>query len=259
MTTGAFSVLMIVNYTDNPQASLICVYNDEDQLYAMALSAEEQTARVELVPVSGSDGRFASAASALNFGALAASAQTLIFLHQDVEFTEYDILERLIGLASANDAVFGVAGAAGNFFTKSIVSSIEESTGEKRFKHDTLQQDIASVSTLDECLIACSRRIFNEVGFDEVTLDGWHLYAVDFCLTARMKGFESYVVRSGVWHKSSGSLDDNFREYESRLARKYAAVYPEVVTTCTWFPTGWRYRPYVAARNLKQLLVGRAS
>lgn len=40
--------------------------------------------------------------------------------------------------------------------------------------------------------------------FDEAVCDGWHLYAVDYCLSVAELGFGIYAIPKSVHHLSKG-------------------------------------------------------
>lgn len=67
--------------------SLITVYNNASELADMTESAKNQkNVDVEFISLDNTNGDFSSAAKALNYGAMQANGDVLVFLHQDIVF-----------------------------------------------------------------------------------------------------------------------------------------------------------------------------
>lgn len=65
--------------------SVVCVYNNEKTLKSVLLeSLERQTVEYELITLDNRDGRFKSAAEALNYGGAKAKGDYIMFVHQDM-------------------------------------------------------------------------------------------------------------------------------------------------------------------------------
>lgn len=241
------------------KVSLICVYNDRDQYHEMVNSARMQTLHVEMIGLDNRSEHWSSAARALDEGANRASGDLLVFLHQDLVLTNERFLENLAEMTGERPrAIYGVAGAIWNGpWRTRVVSSMREGSEGVSFKYNSLANSVAEVFSLDECLIAMHRNLLNEIQFDASTCKGWHLYAVDLCMQARLLGIPSYVVQSGVWHKSSGRKDAAFYSCERALAAKYRHQISAITTTCTKFPTGRiAYRIYSVFRRIRRRFTG---
>ncbi len=67
--------------------------------------------------------------------------------------------------------------------------------------------------TLDEVFVVVPRETFDRIRFDERICTGWHLYSVDFCLSAGERGYKSFALPMNLHHRSPGySMDDTFYE-----------------------------------------------
>lgn len=234
--------------------SLVCVYNDKHEFESMVgtLDGICEAIRIEIVGIDNRGSRFTSAAAALNYGANLASGSILIFLHQDIRFLSDSFFDRLLSNDPNNfNRILGVAGVASCKKTAKTISNMREGLS---ISYDTLNSALEAVVTLDECFLACSLDAFKAVGgFDAKTCPGWHLYVADFCLAASRMGIVPYVIDShDLLHMSRGAKDASFYVCERLLAEKYSGVYPEIATTCTWFPTGWRYTIHDVWRKTKK-------
>ena len=110
------------------------------------------------------------------------------------------------------------------------------------------------VSTLDEVLIALPKELFFKYKFDEVTCTGWHLYAVDLCLTMGKDRIKSLVVPCEAYHKSAGAIDENFVEAVGRLVAKHRNDYKRILSTCLDLGTDpISYRCYRTGANVSLL------
>ena len=75
--------------------SLVSVFNDDAKVQARLVAGlKRQDTPHQLVLVDNRDGRFRSAAAALNWGARQAVGDWVVFLHQDVELLAEDWLRR---------------------------------------------------------------------------------------------------------------------------------------------------------------------
>ena len=227
--------------------SIICAYNNESILNDWLLqSLNEQSARFELTLVDNCDGKFKSAASALNYGGKKATGDFLCFVHQDIHFCRKTDLENFEIQLSKLDNL-GIAGVAGmssegnNFEECQRNCIIEQENHPKIWGHSTDKAEL--VQTVDECLFIIPKKIFMAHPFDEITCDNWHFYAVDYCLTMKSSGFNIYTIPFPIHHQSMG-FSQKFRlnrgtfrfvkEYYaalSKVLKKHKADYQKIYTT----------------------------
>ena len=196
--------------------SVICVYNNEDILNNWLLkSLKNQTVEFELIKIDNTRNTFKSAAEALNYGGNKARGNYIMFVHQDVDLSSNTWLEDVEKMLDSIPNL-GIAGVAG-------VSEEEHSLGSRVktiIKHGIPPRPVLDipinsfqnpekVQTLDECLVIVPRSVFNVLAFDEKMCDDWHLYAVDYCLSARKLGFDAYAIPMFIYHQSTGILTEN--------------------------------------------------
>lgn len=103
--------------------SIICVYNNEDYLENYLLnSLKAQNIDHELILLDNSDGRFKSAAEALNYGGNKAKCDYLMFVHQDFQLDSDSWLKEAEEIMENLENV-GVAGVAGKY-DRNMISNI---------------------------------------------------------------------------------------------------------------------------------------
>ncbi len=215
--------------------SIVSVYNNRDSLEKYLLkSLTTQTRDFELILLDNSSHRFISAADALNYGGNKAKGEYLMFVHQDYDLgsdTWLDDAEKIID----NLENVGVAGVAGKY-DRNMISNV--TTGVPPVLAGPIQiEEPKKVQTLDECLIIIPKKIFEEIQFDEVVCDNWHLYATDYCLSAQKAGYNVYVIPLGGYHASPGYSfsPDAYYSTLKKLVKKYQSDYNWIYTsTGSW-------------------------
>jgi hypothetical protein len=231
--------------------SIICCYNDctiyETMLYKSIL--KQINIEYEIVAINNSNNQFDSAADALNYGASVANGHHFIFVHQDMEFNNNCFLQSITKyLQELNNAIIGLAGRIDKegVYTNMKNGSKNEFAGKLRVNKPT------QVQTLDECLIAMNKEVYSSIKFDTNICDNWHLYGVDFCLTANKQGIKSYVVPLEAYHKSRGVLSKGFYDTLNNLVRKHRNSYPIIYSTCLIVKTDMiSFNLYKIRKNIK--------
>ena len=223
--------------------TIICVYNNRKILENVLLkSLNIQTEEYELVLIDNSGGTFESAAKALNYGARKATKNYLMFVHQDVDLLYENCLSDIENILGSLDN-FGVVGVAGYSKTNRkpvMVSNIldgypPEDVGVK------IDQPV-DVQTVDECLFIVSSSIFKELQFDEETCPDWHLYGVDYCLSAKNLGRSVYVIPIKIYHASrTESFSGEYYTTLRNVIMKHGHEYKTIDTSCGVWHTG-RFR-----------------
>lgn len=225
--------------------SVVVVFNDRALLEEMlGASLARQRPAPEVVAIDNTGGTYSSAAAALNVGARQASGEYLFFAHQDVSFSSEDWLERAERLLRElpDAGIAGVAGARARAGSegREIVSLIEDAVPPQRTDHVALSEP-TRVETVDECAFFVPRSVFADQAFDERTCDGWHLYAVEYSLSASAAGLQVYALPLPLYHRSQGAVVQvlGFTTYEgayfralAKVLRKHRARHPRVHTSC---------------------------
>ena len=253
--------------------AVIAVVNDRAVYDAMlGASLSRQRFRYAAVVMDNGAGGFRSAASAFNVAGRQADGDFLFFAHQDVSFESERWLEDAEALLrSVPDlGIAGVAGARpGPWSGREVVSLIRDSDPPQRLGH-VEERAIAPVQTVDECAFFVPRDVFERQRFDERTCDGWHLYAVDYSLSALEAGLQVRALPLPLYHRSGGKTVERlgittfehayFRTLR-RVAAKHASHVPTIYTTCGAWRTDrsltfQRYPPREILRALYRRLRG---
>jgi hypothetical protein len=211
--------------------SVICVYNDKYILSKYLLKGlQDQTAEHELILVDNTKDMFSSAAEALNYGGNKARGRYLLFAHQDIDLSSKTWLEEAENiLESLGD--LGIAGVAGKSEgDPGIISNIKHGNPPKPVGRMVSHPE--RVQTLDECLMIIPRSVFDVAKFDGETCDGWHLYAVDYCLSLDSLGLNTYVLPMYVYHASAAnSMSDSYFVTLGKVLKKHKTHCKVVHTT----------------------------
>ncbi len=220
--------------------TLICVYNNEQVLNSCLLkSVKAQSVEAEIILLDNRNHTYTSAAQACNAGALKATKDYLLFLHQDIVFQSPNDLQSIYqALIKDDDAVLGVAGCS--ILGKEIYSNIVHGQTQQPAGTKTISE-VKEVDALDECLIACSKKTFDTLRFNEDLCDGWDLYGVDFCYRAKMLALPVYVMPIKLWHVSPGNPKHAFYSCARRLRKHYRKQFSHIRTCCITIPVPTRW------------------
>lgn len=219
--------------------SILCVYNDKNTLDEYLLPGlRRQTVRGEELFCDNSDGRWASAAEALNDLGTQARGRYLMVVHQDVRIDDERFLESAEAVLDSL-LPFGVAGVAGcGPYSEETKTAIECGVPPRRPGALLLQAE--EVQTVDECLFFIPAAVFRQRNFDAATCDDWHLYAVDYCLAARQEeGLRSLAVPFHIYHRSAGVLNRGYFASLARVLAKYRNTVAHIHTTVGTWKTDW--------------------
>jgi len=209
--------------------SIVCVYNNERLLADFLLdSLNRQTVHYELITIDNTENQFTSAAQALNCGGEKARGNYIMFVHQDIRLCSNEWLrdaERMLDSLPN----LGVAGIAGRREGGRILANLTNGTPPTAAGTQIGVNPIA-VQTLDESLTIVPRDMFSALQFDEITCDGWHLYAVEYCVSSTLLGFALYVLPFHTYHASQG-FSSTPAEPIDRLISRCPMVVPAFLPT----------------------------
>ncbi|WP_051287221.1 glycosyltransferase [Algoriphagus mannitolivorans] len=173
---------------------------------------------------------------AYNQGARQAQFDCLVFVHEDVTFESEGWGRSLISLFGDNPdvGIVGVAGAIKKSYLPtgwgtgtSLFDRIHMNQGSQNgTEFQSTQKENAvfeKVKVLDGVFLATQKDIWEEFPFDE-SLDGFHLYDIDFSLriTQKYTGIISYEIL--LTHYSTGNYDSDWVQktlnYHSRVDKR---------------------------------------
>lgn len=211
--------------------SIVCVYNNREILTDYLLKGlGRQTTKFELLLVDNSGNRFKSASTALTSGGKMATSKYVMFVHQDILLQSDTWLGDAEALLDSIEDLC-VAGIAGMRDRRTKMSNMTQGNPPMLVGNFRVQEPV-KVQTLDECLLIIPKKLFGELVFDESLCDTWHLYAVDYCLSAKRRGLDSFVLPLPAHHRSAGySMSNDYYRCLGGIFRKHGAVFPWICTT----------------------------
>jgi len=226
--------------------SIICVYNNRKILDKWLLSSLKKQifTNYELILVDNTSNSFDSMTDALNYAGEKASGDYLMFVHQDVYLIGNDWLKKSITYLKTLDKL-GVAGVIGLTDKKDLLKPQRRINviyhgypPSKVEKCGNLIKYPTEVQTLDEMLLIVPKKVFDKIRFDS-KLRGWHLYAVDYCLSVKVYlGLKVFVLPLRVWHRSKGRpLDESYFNSLRYIIQKFGRYFDKIYTTCGIWPT----------------------
>lgn len=231
--------------------AVVTVYNNAVLLNQMleSMNNVKGNIAIQTVCINNIDNQgFTSAAAAYNHAVEhLCDADIYVFCHQDIVFLD-GIFERIIELCKGEThTLFGAAGVknTGHGGKNRIISSM--AVIQEGWNYKTLEKEsIEDVFSLDECLIAGHRNVFEKVRFDDITCSGWHLYAADLSMGCHLKGISVKVFDANIIYLSGGNQDKSFYDIEKKLVNKYRKHFSVISYTC-----GWAYTNPVLYEALK--------
>lgn len=228
--------------------SIICSYNKKDILESMLLPSldKQEDVGIELSLIESSKENFKSAAAAYNKAVKETSSDFIVFVHQDISLIDTKLLYKVCEyLSKNNQTIVGLNGATYKNKKPIIYSNIYHGILNKTM--GVRIDEPVEVETLDECFIAMKKDVLEDVIFDEMVCDGWHFYAVDFCLSAKIIGYRSYVLPHIAQHKNiiempnymytSGILGRDFYDIAKKVREKHKNNYKIINAPCAYYST----------------------
>lgn len=196
--------------------SIICVYNNAEIMkkYLLA-SLEKQTFKdYEIIKVDSKKYGFKSADEALNYGAMQAIGDLLLFCHQDVSFND-NCLYEIESYCKKYD--FGLAGVAGTLFDKiGIFSNIFH--GENHDNAGQMINQVTPCATLDECLLIVKKNDFMKFN----SYESWHLYGTEYSLRCHQSQKKVLIFPIELFHLSPGwSLNNSYWKAVVKICKDY--------------------------------------
>lgn len=211
--------------------SIICPFNNKNILQMLLESLKNQDYNnYELILVDTIKEGFKSAAAALNYGSSKANGDILLFVHQDVELLENNILSKIEEYC--HNYEFGIAGVAGKKVEDegcmtSVVVGKNRKPGGK-----FITTKVTKTQTLDECMFIIKKDKFR--GFTDYG-NTWHFYSVDYSLMCIENNEDVLLLPLKIYHLSPGySMNYNYYDTLKKVAKKRNTI-KVIATTCGTF------------------------
>ena len=180
-----------------------------------------------------------SMCEACNRGARQGRGEVVVFAHDDVEPVAPDFAARLLDRLEAFDVV-GVAGTSRIVGPAWVAAGPPHVHGQVGYRAAGDRIEVVAfgldepvrggVQALDGCFMAARRHVLAEVPFDERSFPGWHLYDVDFSLSAWLAGFGVAVCADLLLiHQSRGRYDAPWQQAANAFVAKHRATLPAAI------------------------------
>ena len=235
--------------------SVVIVYTNVAQLNEAVSYIEKQSIypSVETVLLDNRENRFTSAASALNYGAEQARGEVVVFMHQDVYHRDERTLEKYYNFLI--DKPKAIAGLAGVAKADGITYYDIYETKAGAYRGYSTKGEIMPALSVDECMFAMKRSLWEKLKFDEVTCNNWHFYGADICFNNITNGGENYIYSADGCHESTGNaFNSSFRKTLKAIVLKYKGKLPRIQTTCVNIKCSMpAYRVYCCKSYIMQM------
>ena len=228
-----------------PKISVI-VCSRNEQLSSIHQRNVRKTAgdvECEYVRIDNRSNRY-SLCAAYNEGIGKAGGDIAVFMHEDVFFMEGNWGGRLaVKFADPSVGLIGVAGteylfadhpgwvAAGRPFIHGHVIHELENGNVYNLTVFAWDKKDAEVVAVDGLFFAVRRELFDTVGFDDTTFDGFHFYDLDICMQVRRTHRCIVTWDVLVKHQSGGAFDGTWKKYAARFLAKYRSELPASCTS----------------------------
>lgn len=220
--------------------AIVCCYNDKKVLDEMLINSLNKQTNVEIELVLYNN-QFKSAAEAYNNAIKNTSAEYLAFIHQDMALLQDDFLFNTIESIKLNkDAIYGLCGSRRENNQNVVYSNVFH--GIQNTNMGVEVDTIFPVDGLDEVFIAFHRQVTEQILFDEEQFDGWHAYAEDLSIQAKLKNLGVFVLPYNSQHKCGfefrkylleyRNLPQVYFKYLKRLRRKYGKQVEWITCPC---------------------------
>jgi hypothetical protein len=224
LTMVANKIEKSISEAVSPKYSICTLVTDMNIYQQMVQSFVEAgfgDAIAEYLYIDNSINNTSDAYAGINKFLSVAKGRYLIICHQDIllDYDRIEQLERCIYQLNKIDPNWALLGNAGGVHLRKVATRITDPHGANTRVGDFP----AKVQSLDENFILI--RADANLGTSK-DLHGFHLYGLDLCLLAMMRGYSAYVVDFHLRHMSPGNFDADFRVCKNLLIEKYQKILP---------------------------------
>ena len=182
--------------------------------------------------------------SAYNAGVRQSKGDTLCFMHEDITYHTPNWGKEVECYFTKYPQV-GLIGVAGTHYLSSLPSGWWETeilsgnliqgyseNGVYKTRHDywaNSRNNPTMVVAVDGLWMCIPRKMFEEIRWDDINLNGFHGYDVDMSLQIWNIGYEVHIVWDVLLeHRSQGNLEAKFYEIYERLWTKWGNCLPMI-------------------------------
>jgi glycosyltransferase involved in cell wall biosynthesis len=201
--------------------------NDNDVLQSCLLSSPELSGAGEIIIERG----HASASQAYNAAIDRAQNDIVILVHQDIYLPRgwFQQLEGAINNLAKSGSEWGILGVYGVTSGGVYHGHLYCNAGETVLGHSFKVP--VEVDSLDEVVLILKKS--SGLRFDPA-MKGFHFYAADICLSARLRGLKNYAIPAFCFHNANGygMFPRSFWEGYFYVRNKWKSSLP-IKTPCT--------------------------
>ena len=149
-----------------------------------------------------------------------AKGKYIIICHQDILLHDHQIDELELRMKEMDtvDSQWAILSNAGGINFKYLAANLTQKNG-----NQLLEKVLPlKAHSIDENFMLIKKEANIALSHD---LNGFHMYGTDICLIAEILGFNSYIIKFNLTHKSDGSPDKSFDEARIDLMRKYRRAF----------------------------------
>lgn len=195
----------------------------------------------EIIAVENNDGKY-GICKAYNIGAAKAKYNTFCFMHEDILFVTADWGKNL--LKHLEDKRIGLIGVAGIDHKAKVPTTIQTKYASVEMniiqvkltdnndvhlcqtKTPNNTATIKQVLLIDGVWMGTRRDVYEKFQFDDVTLDGFHGYDIDFCLQVQREFKIVVAFDILLKHLSAGKIDEKYIAQKLKLNYKWRHELP---------------------------------
>ena len=216
--------------------TIICCWNNEKQYKKLLESIAEQSIEVDIIGIDNTKQKFKSCSAAFNSVIDSVNTIFTLFVHQDIVFFNTECIKKIEYYLEKIE-FNSVLGLAGSFFDSPLMKTnvIIDANGTVCYGGSKRVNGLLECDTVDECIFGGYTSLFKQRKFDDAVCNGWHFYAVEFCLRIKIDGGKVYVCDVEVIHNSWGSTDDSYNETYRKICKKYKKYYKRLRTPCCYY------------------------
>lgn len=169
----------------------------------------------EYLHIDNTENNDCDAFKAINHFTNNANGKYIIICHQDVlvDHDTIDQLDKCLTELNTLDQEWALAGNSGGVALYKCASRITDPNGEANTRNLPKK-----VHSLDENFVVLRANLNISTSQD---LSGFHLYGVDLCIQAALRGHTAYAINFHLTHLSPGNIDREFFEAKGKLIDKY--------------------------------------
>lgn len=238
------------------ELSIICCYNRKEEYQAFLESLNAQNVEVCVVGIDNSQREYSSCAAAFNAAMQKVDTPYVVFSHQDILFPTEGMIRSFMECLKKIH-IHDILGVAGRSSENNLVVTNVRHGATAEYAGGNRVEEMVACDSVDECFFGGTAECFRKYPFDEHLCNGWHLYAVERSLAARVRGNKAWVCDMPLIHKSQGKMDLDYSKQFYHISKRYSKHMDYMRTTCAYAPTRFPKREVAFLKRSLSIALGR--